>query len=247
MNPSQKFFASLAFLTRIPVPRSFQGTQDLKRASFYFPIVGLIVGALTFVVAQLLQVYVPGAAHLALMAFFLLPILLTGGLHLDGLADSSDGLFYAGPRARRLEIMRDSHLGTYGVTALVLDLLLRFYGSFVLWQTEEYQWLIILMPFAGKLGILFLLGFGKSPEVPGSMSQGLAENSFVRTAWLWALPFVAVWFWQASPWSWWVFVPLVFYLSVWAYKKLGSASGDLCGFTNEIWELVFLYSVIHVL
>lgn len=118
------FFCAAQFLTRIPVPplRDFEPDWT-ARASRYFPLVGLVVGALcalVFVGAH--QVWGGGiAAVLALVA----GVLATGGFHEDGLADTADGLGGGTTRARRLAIMKDSRLGTYGVLALGLVLALK--------------------------------------------------------------------------------------------------------------------------
>lgn len=118
------FFCAVQFLTRIPVPPLPDFEPDwTTRASRYFPLVGLVVGALcalVFVGAH--QVWGGGiAAVLALAA----GVLATGGFHEDGLADTADGLGGGTTRARRLAIMKDSRVGTYGVLALGLVLALK--------------------------------------------------------------------------------------------------------------------------
>jgi len=242
MSILNKLFVSMAFLTRLPIPEEWQGEKKLSQATFFFPIAGFLVGLLSFAVALVFQRMF--GFHAGFIAAFLFPLLLTGGLHLDGLADSADGLFYAGSRIRRLEIMRDSQLGTYGVLALVIDLLLRFYGTYLLWQSPSCRWLIVVMPFVGKLGALFVLGYGKSPTSEGNISAGIADSTTVNEAWLWTLFFVFFCFFSPVFGSWLLFVPIVFFVTVWAYKKIDAASGDLCGFVNEVWETTFLLSIV---
>src|SRR5699024_2001286 len=111
--------ASLRFLTRLPIP-SASGDIRLADAMAAFPLAGAIVGALTGLVAALL-----GAAGIAPLIGASLTLAaalcLTGGLHEDGLADTADGFGGGGTRERRLEIMRDSRIGTYGTLALVVS------------------------------------------------------------------------------------------------------------------------------
>lgn len=112
--------AAFGFLTRLPVRASGSG---LARACWAFPVTGLAVGPLAGAFYALaLFLYVPplAAALLALLA----GAMLTGGLHEDGLADTADGLG-GGEPARRLEIMRDSRIGTYGMLALIFSVGLR--------------------------------------------------------------------------------------------------------------------------
>ena len=114
----------LAFLTRLPVRCALGGEGSLARAAWTFPIVGALVGAfgaLAFWGAALVGLHPFVAGVLAVAA----TLLVTGALHEDGLADTADGFGAGGSRERKLEIMRDSRIGTYGVVALVLSILLR--------------------------------------------------------------------------------------------------------------------------
>jgi adenosylcobinamide-GDP ribazoletransferase len=117
---------AILFSTRLPVPRSAAtGSGDVARASWAFPVAGALVGstgALAYTIASGIRLPPALAAALALGA----TLLLTGCLHEDGLADTADGLGGGRDRAHKLEIMRDSRLGTYGACALVMSLLLRW-------------------------------------------------------------------------------------------------------------------------
>ena len=116
----KSFFAALSFISRLPVPaRLSQGLEieQYQRSIVTFPLVGLLLGAIAGAVVLLLQPWccVPLAALFGVLAL----ALLTGGFHLDGLADTCDGIFSARTRDRMLEIMRDSRLGTHGGDMLI--------------------------------------------------------------------------------------------------------------------------------
>jgi adenosylcobinamide-GDP ribazoletransferase len=116
-------FVALGFLTVLPVPAGWSGPAGaFGRATGYFPAVGALLGlALAALDLGLRVVLSPGiAAVLDLGAL----ALLTGGLHLDALADTCDGLFGGRSSEQRLEIMRDSRVGSFGVIGIVLVLLL---------------------------------------------------------------------------------------------------------------------------
>src|SRR5215510_11280342 len=117
---------AVLFCTRLPVPHAVPIDRgDIARASWAFPVAGALVGsagALTYAVASGIRLPSALAAALALGA----TLLLTGCLHEDGLADTADGLGGGWDRARKLEIMRDSRLGTYGACALMMSLLVRW-------------------------------------------------------------------------------------------------------------------------
>lgn len=111
------FFTALGFLTRLP----FGAPGAPGPAAWSFPLVGLVVGALQALAAQL-ALWAGLPAAWAAWAALAAGIVLTGALHEDGLADTADGLWGGGDPARRLAIMRDSRIGSYGVLALVLAL-----------------------------------------------------------------------------------------------------------------------------
>lgn len=107
------------YLTALPVP-STGAAGDLGRSGAWFPVVGLVVGGLLALASLAFDLVLPPAAASALLVA--LWALLTGGLHLDGLADTADGLGAAWTRERALAAMRDARSGPYGVTAIVLVL-----------------------------------------------------------------------------------------------------------------------------
>ncbi len=116
------FRAALGFFTRLPVgsrplPPTFRG------ALVWLPVIGLIVGTLVALAVWLAALYLP--APLCGVIGCLVWVAVTGGLHLDGVADCGDGLGVEAPPARRLEIMRDSRLGAFGAIALFFVLALK--------------------------------------------------------------------------------------------------------------------------
>lgn len=118
------FLLALQFLTRLPVPRDLPWSPEAQaRAGRYYPAVGLVVGGIgAGVLALGAQVWpLPLAVLLSLAA----TLIATGALHEDGLADAADGLMGGATRARALEIMRDSRIGTYGTVALGMALAIK--------------------------------------------------------------------------------------------------------------------------
>ncbi|MFV8758517.1 adenosylcobinamide-GDP ribazoletransferase, partial [Yersinia enterocolitica] len=114
------FLATLQFMTRIPVPERWtQGLalDNYERGIIGFPFIGLIVGVIGGVVFTLLAPWC--GVPLAALGYVLALALVTGAFHLDGLADTCDGVFSARKREQMLEIMRDSRLGTNGGLALI--------------------------------------------------------------------------------------------------------------------------------
>jgi adenosylcobinamide-GDP ribazoletransferase len=116
---------SLAFCTRLPLAHSAPATgADVARASWSFPIVGAGVGGFGALIYWLmnglgLHPFVCGVLAVAAT------LLITGGLHEDGLADTADGFGASGSPERKLDIMRDSQIGTYGASGLIFSFMLR--------------------------------------------------------------------------------------------------------------------------
>ena len=107
---------AIAFLTRLPVPA--RGVPNLNRAAVYFPLVGLLVGGIAAATRALAdQVLHPLPATLLAVAA---AVVVTGALHEDGLADVADALGAHTTRQRRLEILKDPRVGTFGALALIL-------------------------------------------------------------------------------------------------------------------------------
>lgn len=125
MAPVRDFLIALQFLTRLPVRMATSWTMaDLAAAVAMFPLIGVLVGsiaALVYAAASLLGLPPALAGVLAVAAL----ITSTGALHEDGLADVADGFGGGRSRDKKLDIMRDSRLGSYGAIALVLCLFLR--------------------------------------------------------------------------------------------------------------------------
>lgn len=124
MRAGRAALAAVAFLTRVPVPagRVELGREDVARGAVLFPLVGAGIGALAGLVAVGLDARLGALLAAALAVAF--EALLTGAIHLDGLADTADGLG-ARTRERALAVMREPALGAFGVTALGLDLLVK--------------------------------------------------------------------------------------------------------------------------
>jgi len=118
-----EFWLALGFLTTLPTKTVAYPRDGLGRAGRWFPAVGLFLGLLLTVLYTLSALWFTPAITAVLV--IILWAALTGGLHLDGLADCCDGLLASAPRERRLEIMRDPRLGAFGVIGLVLALLLK--------------------------------------------------------------------------------------------------------------------------
>ena len=161
----------LAVLTRLPIVRSEAATgSDIARVSWTFPVVGAgvgMVGALVYWLAGLgLDPIL--SAILAVAA----TLLVTGALHEDGLADTADGFGASVSRERKLDIMRDSEIGTYGASALILSFMLRV-GAVVSLAEPGLAALALIAAHAGGRAVLPVF----MRLVPNARQDGLSANA----------------------------------------------------------------------
>lgn len=113
-----EFFVALQFLTIVRIRTTLPFDDDtLGRAGAYFPIVGVLIGSVVWMLDQSLSLFLPPS--LSTIFIVLALIVVSRGLHLDGLADSADGLFGSSDPQRSLTIMKDSRIGVFGALALL--------------------------------------------------------------------------------------------------------------------------------
>ncbi|MBI5123898.1 MAG: adenosylcobinamide-GDP ribazoletransferase, partial [Candidatus Omnitrophica bacterium] len=117
------FLAALQFLTIVPISIKKISVKQISRAVIYFPIVGLLLG-LALWAADYLLILAQFDPLISNIIIVVLLIIATGGLHLDGLSDTSDALFGGRDKTEMLRIMRDPHVGTMGVLAIISTLML---------------------------------------------------------------------------------------------------------------------------
>lgn len=145
------FIVAMQFLTRLPVPHVDADADGFARSMRWFPAVGLIVGLIVAAAARL-GLYVDGwtGALAALIAW----VAVTGALHIDGMSDLADARGAAHrDRARFLAVLADPHVGSFGVVAIVLQLLAKLILLHAL--IEDGHWsALILTPFAARIGPL---------------------------------------------------------------------------------------------
>ncbi len=230
---------AFSFLTTLPVraPASFE-PGDLGRSAAWYPLVGAVLGVLVAAAYVLLKMIFPPLLAAALGVG--LWVWLTGGLHLDGLADCCDGLLNASTPERRLEIMRDPRLGTFGGAGLILQILLKVLAVLSLPVGWPGWAALILAPALGRW--MILLG-GRQPQArPGGLGADFALGLQTRHFFLAALvPLVAA---AAGGLRGGIAV-LLAHLTTWgiftlARKRLNGVTGDVYGAAVELSELAVL-------
>jgi len=166
---------ALAFLTRIPIPLDDAPDLKLAQAARGFPIAGLavgIAGAVVFAIAEVFALPTLVAALLAVAGM----VLLTGGLHEDGLADTADGLGGGRDREHALAVMRDSRIGSYGVIALTIAIGLRAAAIAALGYPDAAGLAIVVAACASR-ALLPAVMFLMPPARPDGLAQAAGTPS----------------------------------------------------------------------
>ena len=234
MTPGD-FSAALVLLSRLPLRAPDAALARGARTAWSWPLVGLLLGLFAWVVARAAQAIGIPPEISALLALTTL-VILTGALHEDGLADTADGFWGGFDRARRLDIMRDSRIGSYGVLALVLSLALR--GAALIALSDHLFAALLASAALSRAAIAYVMdtlpparrdGLSRATGTPGPGAvqtalavAALAALLLAGWAGLLALTFAAV------------ATVLVANL---ALAKIGGQTGDILGATQQITEI----------
>ncbi len=242
------FFTAIRFLTLFPVSWKVEKDGDYFPASLYFfSVVGGMIGILGFFLARILLIIFPvevvAVAILGFLAF------VSGCLHLDGLADSGDGLLCARPRERALEIMKDSRTGSMGVVVVVF-LLLGKYSALVTMENQQFCSAVFFMPLAGRCFIVFAMSLQRYARKEGGLGQLFYSGMSRKAAIPAGIILTGSLMMLAGPDRLYAFVLIVFpsfFMFIYlCNKKLGGATGDTLGALCEIVELMTAVSFVFL-
>jgi adenosylcobinamide-GDP ribazoletransferase len=228
----RNLFAAIRFITVLPAGRSDH--FDPVRMIPWFPVVGLMIGLGLFLADRLFNTLWAQPVAALLDVVFL--VVISGALHLDGLADTADGLYGGHDTRHALEIMKDSRVGAMGVVAIICCLSIKWAAIAGLNQQRALS--LILVPAYARAAILFGIRW-----LPYGRSEGGLGNAFF------AKPLVLPDFWALfivvglSLWMGWrgvlvigAYGLLVAGVTLFFRKKVGCVTGDMLGAMTEICE-----------
>lgn len=248
MKEIKRFVLMLQFFTRIPIKLHLKVTEeDFGKGLIYAPFVGIVIGALLALVSYgLFYLFPKGVAAAIILVLYLM---ITGGLHMDGLGDTFDGLFSNRSRERMLEIMRDSRVGTNAVLA-VISVILLDYAALTAIDNEYILKIILFMPMAGRIGSLT----GAAVSSYARSGEGLGR-SFIdycgKKELFWGLLIYCVISFFTLDYKLWIILllpPVSAFLWVRFFsKKIGGATGDILGAVCELNQCIFLIAACGVL
>lgn len=244
-------------MTRIPIKADVGFDEEFHKSIVYFPLVGFVIGLISFVIGSFaIEIFDPFITSIFIVAG---EVILTGGLHIDGLGDTFDAIYSNRDKERMLEIMKDSRLGTNSLLAILFLILIKI-GLLNSAINGNLMYLIIFMPMISRLGVIVMLYKTVTPRKVGmgNIFIGKATLGMFTTAIVYTVAIIIII-------SKFIFLStnlniIKLLISIVAvmlfdylfknhiYKKIDGVTGDILGCTIELGELIFLlFSYIVIL
>lgn len=234
------FLYAIQFLTTIPIKIKETAGEKHSTAAVYFPLVGILLGLILVMLNLFLSYFISNPLVISVSVVISL-IILTGGLHLDGLADTFDAFFSGKDRETLLEIMLQPHIGVMGALSLMSVILLKVSVLFALGPKVKNTALILMCVLSrwSLLLPLYLFPYARREGKAKEFFGALNFNEFVFITLLTLLFTVLIWNWKGL----FIFTAVsvfTFCFGRFANKKIGGITGDILGATLEIGEAIIL-------
>jgi adenosylcobinamide-GDP ribazoletransferase len=244
----KRFILMIQFLTTIPLSLNLDvKEEDFGKGLIFAPVIGLIIGGILVASFWCLSFVFPG--YIAVILTFIIYVILTGGLHIDGLGDTFDGLFSNRSKERILEIMRDSRVGTNAVIAIVSVILLdvAFLAGISGFSLVR---VLILMPVAGRIGSLVGAGVSKYARSSEGLGKSFIDYCGIKEIAIGLIFYIAIFFFtfglKGLVLS--IFPVLTAFILIRYFSgKIGGATGDILGAVCELNQTLFLLAVYIIL
>ena len=244
-NFFEQFIILIQFMTRIPIPLKISYSEKkLGKSIKFFPLVGLIIGLILYFANFLIIVYLKNIFYnKTIIAIFLiiLEILIVGIIHIDGLADTFDGLFSYAKKEKMLEIMKDSRIGTNGTVVLILYFITKtVLISEIITINSKY---LIIFPIIARLSTPVNAGLSNYARKSGMSNAIISENGIFEAIFSLALSIILVFYIIDIEGIITIFIAfifiIIFMLNV--RKKIDGITGDTMGACLELTSILVLF------
>ncbi len=239
MKILESIVVAFQFLTRLYLPINVEwNTANLRRSLTWFGLVGAFIGAILAGAMTLFNRFnvIPAVAAIIILLIW---IFITGGMHIDGISDMADGFFSMRDKEKTLEIMKDSHVGAFGVITIVFLLLIKFemLKEFII--IEKNVWLLILPPTIARIAAGLVLSFYETTKKSGLGYTFHSSDPRI----FWAIGFVVTLIISSIlNIKSLIFIGIAILASnlmaLWAKKKIGGLNGDIYGAIVETVEVI---------
>lgn len=239
MKILESIVVAFQFLTRLYLPINVEwDTGNLRRSLTWFGLVGAFIGVILAGAMTLFNRFdlIPAVAAIIILLIW---IFITGGMHIDGISDMADGFFSMRDKEKTLEIMKDSHVGAFGVITIVFLLLIKFemLKEFII--IEKNVWLLILPPTIARIAAGLVLSFYETTKKSGLGYTFHSSDPRI----FWAIGFVVTLIISSIlNIKSLIFIGIAILASnlmaLWAKKKIGGLNGDIYGAIVETVEVI---------
>lgn len=239
MKILESIVVAFQFLTRLYLPINVEwDTANLRRSLMWFGLVGAFIGVILAGAMTLFNRFdlIPAVAAIIILLIW---IFITGGMHIDGISDMADGFFSMRDKEKTLEIMKDSHVGAFGVITIVFLLLIKFemLKEFII--IEKNVWLLILPPTIARIAAGLVLSFYETTKKSGLGYTFHSSNPRI----FWAIGFIVTLIISSIlNIKSLIFIGIAILASnlmaLWAKKKIGGLNGDIYGAIVETVEVI---------
>ena len=235
---------AIAMYSKIPMPRVDWNEKNMRYAMCFFPLVGVIIGVCEIVAGSLITVWKGEATFFYAVVLTLIPVFITGGIHLDGFADTMDAKSSYGDREKKLEILKDPHTGAFAIIRLCCYFLLCV-GIFSEMRTERLFAAALVFVFSRSLSGISVVTFqaAKNSGLLRTFQDG-AQKRNVRIVLIFWLFATVVGFYLTAGLcgvaAAVVGLAVFFYYYQFSRKQFGGITGDLAGYFLQLCELFML-------
>lgn len=243
------FVHAFSMYSKIPMPRASWKKEDMKYAMCFFPLIGLVIGAVMYGVYYfLLRIACGDIIKASILS--VIPILITGGIHMDGWLDTMDARNSYKEKEAKLEILKDPHVGAFAVIKCMVYAII-FFGFTSEISNRSIKIIAIsyvLSRALSGLGVVYFKG-AKKEGLLATFSDS-AEKTRVRIVLiLYVIACAVIMPWIDLPMGILCFLMsgIVFlYYRIMSYKEFGGITGDLAGYFLQVCELVVLITAVVV-
>lgn len=240
----RSFLLALQFLTIIPVKMKDVEEKKIPGALIYFPLIGLLLGLVLAGMDKLLFI-LNFEQFIINTILVVLLIVLTGGLHLDGLSDTFDAFLSRKNKEEMLKILRDSHIGVMGVLSLISIILLKiaFLSSINISSKIISLLLMCILSRWSLVFVMFLFPYAREEGKAKVFIQGINFKIFISSTLIALACTIAIWKIKG------LFVFIIIAMSSYMIgkfinNKIGGMTGDTIGATSEVAEIIVLFSAL---
>lgn len=233
------FLICISMYSIIPVPRIDWTEKRMRYCFCFFPLIGIIIGGIWYGCYQVLE---PCTENLKSIVLLLIPIVISGGIHLDGWIDTCDAIFSYGDRDKKLEILKDPRTGAFGVIGAIVYFLLLFAAYSQILENkvgwEQIPVIFVMSRAAGSFCMITMKN-AKKTGLGASFSNASSERVTQIVLLLWMM--VAGYFMPMVLLGILVFVVVVYLWYI--NREFQGITGDLTGFLIMLIELVLLWGI----